>query len=1052
MNTSSANTYNSNDSLSNEALDDLFALFDANGVIGGQAPSAPNPPEDALDLETGLAANPNMPAGNHPSNQQRLDASDAGDSKRDEEERAPSAKEDSTASHPHYLENVHFITKDMPAPTLAQAVGVNKSAPVSSIFAAALEATPGKRRKFASSFAGTSDAYVVFYDPDSDFNELVVPLERLLRGLDSSEQADHFPGLSSRTRKVLKTAGAFSPADIVKIGFSQFSRLPNCGKSTLEEIATYLDSKGLPSNKYFTAFPQITLSESAAKTAVELLEPPTNVLHRLRGRHIRTVGELATYGFARLAEEKGIGTESVKALYQRALSLEGVSNSPLIPAPTEQPAEHDTREELEHIEGVLLSPRLNVLLREEEPLKHALFRAFIISSLARHPLGLTAQQLESLPASRDVRLRLGDFMPVLAELVNEGEVAREGDIYQRKFPPLKEVIASCALPERVAQIILMRAAPHTLEEVGQAFGITRERVRQLTSRDAVEPLLRRSREGRLASVYAQYDATFEELAATFEADELEWGALRSFVRRHKQLLPFKVIVQDPLVPPMYRQRAQELRTRGFIEIDGTLVQAKRKEICHHLLKMHASEQELSEDDVLRLYDALLKDKGLAKESDLKLSASYLRGTLHRIDNVLTVQGRKLRYYDFEEHDIAALLAQLNLDGLENREFSARVFFFRQPELMEEFELLNEHELHNVIRRYAEANPQESLPVKIARRSPILYTGSPEGRDAQVLELARMLSPVSTKDLAREYEARYGVDPASFMANYIKCLEPFTSRGTINLNVSLPSDNELAQLRDALHKDWYSLGQLETIIPSACPRGRDAFNSATLWALGYTLYTDCALRSSWDNLYTYYTSLFDQPLINKGSLPEEVESARSFGAYLWHQLKNLELLDYDEENWITRKGLEALEISPSDLGAFYEDVRSWCVSNNELYATTHLVRTQCPKLALFSYDLADEFYGSVLYALAKTSTSFSVQGTKVLTFGDAQPSINGLLRHIVTSLGSAYVSDLERVMLERYGIALDQSRIREHARQTDLYYAGSIDRLYKSYDQFLSEVY
>lgn len=1052
MNTSSANTYNSNDSLSKEALDDLFALFDANGVIGGQASSASNPPEDALGLETDLAAGLSTPEEEFSSKQQRLNASDSGGSKGSKEEYASSAEEGQTASYPYDLENVHFITKDMAAPTLAQAVGVDKSAPVSSIIAAVLEATPGKRRKFASSFAGATDTYVVFYDPNSDFNGLVVLLERLLRDLDSSQHADHFPGLSSRTRNILKTAGAFSPADIVKIGFSQFSRLPNCGKSALEEIATYLDSKGLPSNKYFTAFPQITLSDCAAKTAVELLEPPTTVLHRLQGRHIRTVGELATYGFARLADEKGIGTESVKALYQRVLGLEGVSQSPLIPAPTEQPSEHDAREELERIEGVLLSPRLAVLRREEEPLEHALLRAFIISSLARHPLGLTAQQLESLPVSRDVRLRLGDFLPVLAELVNEGEVIREGDIYQRKLPPLKEVIASSSLPERVAQIILMRAASYTLEEVGRTFGITRERVRQLTSREAVEPLLLRSREGRLASVYAQYDATFEELAATFDANEHEWEVLRSFVHRHKRLLPFKEIALNPLVPPTYRQRAQELRTRGFIEIDGTLVQAKRNEICRHLLETHANERELSEDDVLRLYDELLKDKGLAKESGLKLSTSYLRGTLHRIDNVLTVQGRKLRYYDFEKHDIATLLAQLNLDGLENREFSARVFFLRQPELMEEFELLNEHELHNVIRRYAETSPQESLPVKIARRSPILYTGFPEGRDAQVLELARMLSPVSTKDLAREYEARYGVDPASFMANYMKCLEPFTSRGTINLNVSLPSDNELAQLKDALHKDWYSLGQLETIIASACPRGRDAFNSATLWALGYTLYTDCALRSSWDNLYTYYTSLFGQPLVHKGSLPEEVESARSFGAYLWHQLKSLELLDYDEETWITRKGLEALEISLSDLNAFYEDVRSWCVSTNELYATTHLVRTQCPKLALFSYDLTDEFYGSVLYALAKTGTSFSAQGTKVLTFGDARPSINGLLRHIVTSLGSAYVSDLERVMLERYGIALDQSRIREHARQTDLYYAVSIDRLYKSYDQFLSEVY
>ena len=786
---------------------------------------------------------------------------------------------------------------------------------------------------------------------------------------------------------------------------------------------------------------------------MEHLDAPSIVLHRLESRSIKTVGQLAAYGFARLAAERGIGPQGVAALYQQVLRLDGVSQYLPAPPVMEQSIKHVKREESsERIEGVLYSPSLSTLCINGETLEHMLLREFIISALVQHPLGLTSEQLETLPVSYDVIMRLGDFVPVLADLVDEGEITLEGGVYQRKLPSFEEVVTRSFPSKRTAQIILMRAESHTLKEVGHAFDISRERVHQLASKDVVEPLLLRSREGRLANIYAHYDVTFEELSATFNADRSEWDMLKVFVHRHKQLLPFREILTDFSIPLAYRRRAQKTRTRDFIEIDGALIRLKRNEICRYLLKTYASEHELGEDEVLCLYNAFIEENGLAGRKDLELSPSYLRGTLHRINNVLTVQGRKLRYYDFEEHDVSSLLSQLNLHGLWDREFSARVFFIRQPKLMEEFGLLNEHELHNVIRRYIEDNPQGPLPIKVARRSPILYRGSPKGRDAQVLELARILSPISTKNLAHEYEKRYGVDPASFIANYTKCLEPFTSRGTVNLNVSLPPDSQLEQLGSMLTKNWYSLDQLEGIFASVCLGDNSALNSATLWTLGYTLYSDCAIRSSWDNLYSYYSSFFERPLVLKESLPEEIASSRSFVAYLWHQQKDLELLEYDEDTWITRKGLDALEIPLLDLRCFHDDVLSWCASNNEPYVTASFVRVQCPGLPLFSYDFADEFYSSVLCSFAKTGTSFSVRGTKVLALGDAEPSINGLLRHIVTSLGSAYVNDLERIILERYGIALDRNRIRERARKTNLYYASLIDRFYKNYDQFLSEVY
>ena len=63
------------------------------------------------------------------------------------------------------------------------------------------------------------------------------------------------------------------------------------------------------------------------------------------------------------------------------------------------------------------------------------------------------------------------------------------------------------------------------------------------------------------------------------------------------------------------------------------------------------------------------------------------------------QNRCLRYYDIDGSDFTELLETLNLGQYENIELSTRKFLIDYPELMKRYDLRDEYEIHNLLKRF-----------------------------------------------------------------------------------------------------------------------------------------------------------------------------------------------------------------------------------------------------------------------------------------------------------------------------------------------------------------
>ena len=598
--------------------------------------------------------------------------------------------------------------------------------------------------------------------------------------------------------------------------------------------------------------------------------------------------------------------------------------------------------------------------------------------------------------------------------------------------------------QRRGYVLTERLHGRTLEDIGNELNVQRERVRQISNK-ALErhPTLY---EDHYAEVFQKYDFLRNDFCQAFQENETVYEYLK--IQYKSGELPPEELMDDESFPIIFRRAGERIAYKNCVQIGSTIVPCKRDSLCDYALRQYAAD-EISFTSFVDRYHALLSDLGIEDISKLMISGRGYENKLAASKNILWKHGKCLRYYPISLYDYANLLDTLNLNQYTDIEISALKLFIEHTELMREYDIRDEYELHNLLKKIC---TEETYPNIRFPRMPTIEFGN-FNRDQQVVDLLLSCAPISKEDFAQRYEEEYGIKASSVMANYLGCIVAYLDGDTYRIDSPAMSDAMAQKLKGELVDDFYLLSELHEIYRLLFPNAdRGLLNSYSITNLGFHIYSNYIVSNKYHSAVDYFRHLLlDEDIVDISHFKKGVLSTITFMSQLYKLREELEIIEFAPQKYIHIRKLNQVGIEKDDLRGFCQDVAEY-VSDGEYFTMFSLQKSGFThNLDEFGFD--DWFYASVV---AENRDTFSYQRTgktRLFRKGRQEVRFAGLMEVILYNQDSLSIDiyDLADYLWSEYNIKFSVWKLMEIARENEMYYDSISEKIFADYDAYFENI-
>ena len=376
----------------------------------------------------------------------------------------------------------------------------------------------------------------------------------------------------------------------------------------------------------------------------------------------------------------------------------------------------------------------------------------------------------------------GIMEEIIIEMKSEGKILIGDKIECRRITILEYVQNVIPKDEKNQwEIFLNRLQGLTLEEIGSNYKITRERVRQIVARKL--RYLRQTvilAEDKYIDVFTNYDFTQEKFADIFGENEIVYNYMNLICDKKSSIAQsLEQFIEDETIPIELRANAEKVIEKRIAKKNVIIGEEKiyksRAEIFDYIVRTYFHD-EGSFDEFIEVYNMVLEDFGLVGDKNLIIDGRSYENRLIDSDKILWKRGRRFRYYDIENRDFTEFIQELALNQYHDVEYSTLKFFREHSSLMARYDVRDEYELHNLLKKIYPKLKIENINFG---RMPIVEFGKAD-RDIQVLDMLIKLSPVTLQDFGVAYETEYGVQSTTVMANFMKNFDEYFHEGIYNV--------------------------------------------------------------------------------------------------------------------------------------------------------------------------------------------------------------------------------------------------------------------------------
>lgn len=627
-------------------------------------------------------------------------------------------------------------------------------------------------------------------------------------------------------------------------------------------------------------------------------------------------------------------------------------------------------------------------------------------------------------------------------------------LYEDKFIAIKDSFLKTGnyyLKEREYEILIHRFNGHTLESIGELLGITRERVRQIEFKG-----LKRLRnlninflEDRFSDVFTKYEFTKEAFIDSFNSDfEFNYLSARYELNQDERK-PLESILYDENVPKLIKKMCENSIYKNYILISNELVPKNRNSITNYILKNYAI-NDMSFEDFRSTYFDIVGNMDDSDPTLFEIGRGY-ENKIASSNLTLWKQGKKFRYYNICFYDYTELLETLNLKQYKDIELSTLKFIKLYPDLMKNYDIRDEYELHNLLKKIFSDDIHSSLEFG---RMPNLQFGN-VNRDNQVLSLLRVLAPISKMDFAKEYQEEYGSNVNTVLANFLNICEEYLYEGIYRIDLPSINNELLDKINESFVADFYTYTDVDCIFKNQFDNVRDnnIFNPQVLKQIGYRVYSNYLISDRFNSAKEYFMELLTgDDIVNTDEIRSEIKSIVAYSSCFYKLKSDYEIVEFLPRKFINIKKLNEFNIRKEDLVNYCEEVSDF-VGDNRYFSIESLRKDGFDFDKLEMYGFNDYFYSSLITEDKMNFSHIKIGGAKVFVKGIFNFTPADFLEYIVYSVDSfsIYIYDLKTILKDEYGVRTDIYKIIQTVKESDMHYDPISEKIFADYDTYYEEV-
>ncbi|MFV8400903.1 hypothetical protein [Mycoplasma sp. 2634B] len=177
--------------------------------------------------------------------------------------------------------------------------------------------------------------------------------------------------------------------------------------------------------------------------------------------------------------------------------------------------------------------------------------------------------------------------------------------------------------------------------------------------------------------------------------------------------------------------------------------------------------------------------------------------------------------------------------------------------MENYDIQNEYELHNLIRKLVEAKYIEDNVIQLGRMPTLKFTAELTIED-EIIEALKMIQPASKEEIVDFMEKEYGFNAGTVIGTYFKAIDKYhvasTDKYLINEDYAI-SDEEANKIKEKLIYPTYDKKVLDQYISSVIGTEKEITN-IIYNKLEYTCGTFCCVKKDLKSIPSYISQIIN----------------------------------------------------------------------------------------------------------------------------------------------------------------------------------------------------